>query len=259
MSGRFEGRVAVLTGAANGIGAATLELLAREGCRIGAVDLDGAALASVISRLPAAQILPLVGDAADRDFAGQMVTRTVERFGRLDIAIFNAGIVGRSLPVRDYPIEEFDRVMRVNVHGPWHGIRAAVPRMIEADGGSIVLTSSINGIRGFANFSAYAASKHAVMGLARTAAIDLARHRIRVNSVHPGLVDTRMMRDVETMVAPESPADAHASFAALVPLKRYAAPGEIASLMAWLASEEASYVTGAACVADGGFTTGIPG
>jgi len=152
----------------------------------------------------------------------------------------------------------FDEVMRVNVHGPWHGIQAVVPALRAGGGGAIVLISSINGIRGFGTFAAYAASKQAVMGLARTAAIDLAAAHIRVNSVHPGLVDTQMMEFVETQVGAPSSAAARAAFTDFVPLRRYAKPAEIADVVRFLLSDHASYVTGAGYIVDGGFTSGIP-
>jgi NAD(P)-dependent dehydrogenase (short-subunit alcohol dehydrogenase family) len=250
-------RVAVLTGAARGIGAATLDSLFRKGYLIAAIDHDDACLRSALGQYPSDRVLQLAADAADRSAIRECVSRAASHFGRVDVAIFNAGVAGPSAPIASYPIEEFDRVLRVNLHGPWHGIQAVVPHM-KGSGGSIVLTSSINGIRGFATFAGYAASKQAVMGLTRTAAIDLARYGIRVNSVHPGLTDTRMMQDVENMVAPGNPADAKSAFASFVPLGRYCAPAEVANVIAFLAGNEASYVTGAAYIVDGGFTAGVP-
>jgi NAD(P)-dependent dehydrogenase (short-subunit alcohol dehydrogenase family) len=249
-------RVAVLTGAARGIGAATLDALLRKGYHVAAIDQDDACLRAALSQYPSDRVLQLAADAADRSAIRECVEKAANQFGRIDVAVFNAGVAGPSAPIASYPIEEFDRVLRVNVYGPWHGIQAVVPYM-KARGGSIVMTSSINGIRGFATFAGYAASKQAVMGLTRTAAIDLARYAIRINSVHPGLTDTRMMQDVENMVAPATPADARSAFEAFVPLGRYGAPEEVANVIAFLASNEASYVTGAAYIVDGGFTAGV--
>ena len=249
-------RVAVLTGAARGIGAATVDALLRRGYHVAAIDQDEACLLAALCQYPADRVLLLAADAADRSAIRECIEKAAEQFERIDVAVFNAGVAGPSAPIASYPIEEFDRVMRVNVHGPWHGIQAVVPYM-KASGGSIVMTSSINGIRGFPTFAGYAASKQAVMGLTRTAAIDLARHGIRVNSVHPGLTDTRMMQDVENMIAPATPADARSNFKAFVPLGRYGAPEEVANVIAFLASNEASYITGAAYIVDGGFTAGV--
>ena len=250
-------RVAVLTGAARGIGAAALNALLREGYHIAAIDQDGECLKAVLSQYPSDRVLLLAADAADRSAIRECIAKTADHFGRIDVAVFNAGVAGPSAPIASYPIEQFDRVLQVNVYGPWHGIQAVVPYM-KSGGGSIVMTSSINGIRGFATFAGYAASKQAVMGMTRTAAIDLARHGIRVNSVHPGLTDTRMMNDVENTVAPGNPADARNAFAAFVPLARYGTPAEVANVIAFLASNKASYVTGAAYIVDGGFTAGVP-
>lgn len=251
-------RAALVTGAANGIGKAVVKRMLEAGYVVAAMDRDAAALTHSVAGTANRDVVQIVGDAANPEAMAEAVRAIEARFGRLDAAIFNAGIAGVSSPLKDYPIEVFDEVMRVNVHGPWHGIQAVTPLMRAAGSGSIVLVSSINGIRGFGTFAAYAASKHAVMGLAKTAAIDLARHGIRVNSVHPGLVNTAMMQKVEEQVGAPSLEAAHAHFSSFVPLRRYAEPHEIAQVIAFLSSDEASYVTGVGYIVDGGFTTGIP-
>lgn len=251
-------RVALVTGAANGIGKAVVVRLLEAGYAVAAMDRDAVALTDHVASGAREDVVNFVGDAADTGQLADAVRAIDARFGRLDTAIFNAGIAGVSAPLKDYPIDVFDEVMRVNVHGPWHGIQAVTTLMKATGSGSIVLVSSINGIRGFGTFAAYAASKHAVMGLAKTAAIDLARHGIRVNSVHPGLVNTAMMQQVEEQVGAPSIEAARAQFSAFVPLRRYAEPHEIAQVIAFLSGDEASYVTGAGYIVDGGFTTGVP-
>lgn len=258
MSDGAERRVALVTGAAQGIGQAIVRCLLQAGYAVAALDQSADSLRSSVEGNSGPSVLTVSGDAADAEVLQRAVRATLDRFGRLDAAVFNAGIAGVSAPLKSYPIAVFDEVMRVNVHGPWHGIQAVAPVMKAAGSGAIVIVSSINGIRGFGTFAAYAASKQAVMGLARTAAIDLAQSGIRVNSLHPGLVDTQMMQQVEETVGASDSQAARAAFNAFVPLGRYAAPAEIARVAAFLLSDQASYITGAGYIVDGGFTAGIP-
>jgi len=255
----FSGQVVLLTGAANGIGKRTLERFIGEGASVVAVDIDAPALSATCAAMDSSRLASLVGDATDSRHLAAAVALAESRFGGLDIAILNAGIEGACAPIEEYPIDVFDRVMQVNVHGPFLAIQAAVPAMSRRGGGSIVLTSSINGRRGFATFGGYAASKQAVQGLTLTAAVDLAPQGIRVNSVHPGLTRTRMMSAVESLVAPGDEQTAHASFAKFPALQRYGEPEEIAAVIAFLASRDASYVTGSNYVVDGGFTAAMLG
>lgn len=256
---RFSGQVVLLTGAGNGIGKRALERFIAEDASVVAVDLDARALSATCAQIDSPRLVSLAGDAADSQHSAAAVALAESRFGGLDVAILNAGIEGACAPIKDYPIDIFDRVMQVNVHGPFLAIQAVVPAMKRRGGGSIVLTSSINGRRGFATFGGYAASKQAVQGLTLTAAVDLAPHAIRVNSVHPGLTRTRMMSAVESLVAPGDEGTARASFSNLVALQRYAEPEEIAAVIAFLASRDASYVTGSNYVVDGGFTAAMLG
>jgi NAD(P)-dependent dehydrogenase (short-subunit alcohol dehydrogenase family) len=256
---RFTDQVVLVTGAANGIGKLTLERFIAEGASVVAVDLDAHALSATCAAVDSSRVASLAGDATDAAHLAAAVALAESRFGGLDVAILNAGIEGACAPLKDYPIEVFDKVMKVNVHGPFLAMQAAVPAMKRRGSGAIVLTSSINGRRGFATFGGYAASKQAVQGLTLTAAVDLAPHAIRVNSVHPGVTRTRMMSSVESMVAPGDEAVARASFSKFPALQRYAQPQEIAAVIAFLASRDASYVTGSNYVVDGGFTAAMLG
>jgi NAD(P)-dependent dehydrogenase (short-subunit alcohol dehydrogenase family) len=176
----------------------------------------------------------------------------------------NAGIEGSVSPIPDYPIEVFDRVMAVNVRGVWLGIKYVVPVMQARGKGSIVITSSTAGIGGSADMSAYVTSKHAVIGLMRTAALECAPLGIRVNSVNPAPIETRMMRSIEEMrvAGLDDPAvtveQAKQAFAARIPLQRYGNPEEVAQLMLFLASDESSFCTGGVYMADGGRSAGSP-
>ena len=178
----------------------------------------------------------------------------MERFGRVDAALLNAGIEGTVGPIGALPAEAFDRVMAVNVRGVWLGLSALMPVMTDA-GGSIVITSSAAGLKGAPTLAPYCASKHAVVGLMRSAAIEGAPHGIRVNTVHPGPVETRLLEGIEAGRNPADPAAARRAGIARVPLGRCGQPGDIASLLLFLASDEAGFCTGSTYVADGGWLT----
>jgi NAD(P)-dependent dehydrogenase (short-subunit alcohol dehydrogenase family) len=166
----------------------------------------------------------------------------------------NAGIEGVVAPITDYPDDVFDQVIAVNVRGVWLGVKRVMAHMQERGGGSIIITSSIAGVRGSQLMSAYATSKHAVIGLMRSAALAGAAHGIRVNTVNPAQIETRMMRSIEAGIDPAAPERAKAERAARIPMKRYGLPEEVARLALFLASDESSYCTGGVYMVDGGFT-----
>jgi NAD(P)-dependent dehydrogenase (short-subunit alcohol dehydrogenase family) len=162
----------------------------------------------------------------------------------------NAGIEGNSVPMADYPEALFDKVLAVNVKGVWLGCQHVLPKM--TDGGSVIITSSVAGLKGMQGLGAYVTSKHAVIGIMRTAALEFAPKKIRVNTVHPGPVNTQMMRRIETDISPDDTQQAQKNFEAMVPLGRYAEPQEIAQLTLFLASDESRYISGNTYVIDGG-------
>jgi NAD(P)-dependent dehydrogenase (short-subunit alcohol dehydrogenase family) len=188
-----------------------------------------------------------------------MVACAEERYGGVDVLLANAGIVGDVTPILEYDEARFDQVLDVNVKGPFLGIKAAVPALTRRGGGSIVITSSVAGLRGSPGLSAYATSKHAVIGLMRSAAKELAAQNIRVNTVNPSPVETDMMRYIETGIVggtSEEAAEAvHASMAAQIPMQRYAEAEDIARVMLFLASDDSGWMTGSVNVADGGMTS----
>jgi NAD(P)-dependent dehydrogenase (short-subunit alcohol dehydrogenase family) len=169
----------------------------------------------------------------------------VERFGSIDVFFNNAGVLGALKPLVDYPEETFDRVIAVNLKAVWLGMKVIAPLMRARGGGAIVNTASIAGLRGSPNIIAYTASKHAVVGMTRAAALELARHKIRVNAVCPAPIETPMTRELETDVKRER-------LIATIPMRRYGEPQEVASLVAFLASSDAEYITGAIYTVDGG-------
>lgn len=250
---RLTNKIAIVTGAAGGIGAAAARRFAAEGARVLLVDRDEAALQAVADGN--AQMGCCVADVSEPEQMAACVQAAVQRFGGLDIAVLNAGIEGEVRPITDYDIATFDRVMAVNVRGVWLGLKYCIPAIARRGGGSIVMTSSVAGLRGAENMSAYCASKHAVVGLMRTAAGECAPLNIRVNTVNPAPIETRMMRSLETGFLPGQPDTAKAVISQRIPMQRYGTPQEVADLMLFLASDESGYCTGGTYTVDGGMST----
>jgi NAD(P)-dependent dehydrogenase (short-subunit alcohol dehydrogenase family) len=251
---RLAGKIAIVTGGAGGIGSTTARLFAKEGAAVMLVDRDEAALARAAKTMPAAQVATCVADVSDDGQTRRYVEETERRFGGVDVLFANAGTEGTLAPIADANVEDFDRVWRVNVRGVWLALHHGMPRIAARGGGSVIVTSSVAGLVGFEAMGAYVASKHAVVGLMRTAALEGARARVRVNTIHPGPVDNAMMGSLERQAAPGAPEQARKGFEGLVPLGRYATNEEIASVALFLASDESAYVTGHALAADGGLT-----
>jgi NAD(P)-dependent dehydrogenase (short-subunit alcohol dehydrogenase family) len=254
MQGRFADKVAVIIGAAGGIGRAAARRFAAEGASVVLVDLDRAALDDAAQAVETADraALTIVADVTVSADVERYASEAVAYFGGIDYFFNNAGVEGAFAPLVDYPEESFDRVIAVNLKGVWLGMKHVVPRLRARGGGAIVNTSSIAGLRGSRNMVAYAASKHAVIGMTRTAALELAPHGIRVNAICPAPIETRMMRALERGFNPDDPESVHAQLAAVAPLHRYGTPEEVAALVAFLCSADASYLTGVAYPIDGG-------
>ncbi len=259
---RLEGKVAVITGATGGIGSAAARLFADEGARVALVDLDEAALRETVRSIGEDRASYTVADVTQPDQTQAYINEAVERWGGIDVLLANAGIEGTLSLITDYPIDVFDRVMAVNVRGVWLGVKYAVPAMRERGGGSIVITSSTAGIGGSPEMSAYNTSKHAVIGLMRTAALEFAPDGIRVNTVNPAPIETRMMRSIEEMRVDamddsKVTADVIKQAAAdRLPLQRYGEPEEVANLMLFLSSDDSSFCTGGVYMVDGGRSAG---
>jgi NAD(P)-dependent dehydrogenase (short-subunit alcohol dehydrogenase family) len=255
---RLEGKTAFITGAANGIGRATAELFVAQGARVVMADIDADSLATAAAELEQESVATVVLDVSDQEQVEKAVAFAQDKFGGLDIAILNAGVPGANLPLEEYPVELFDEVMGINMRGVWLCLRAVVAVMKKRGKGSIVLTSSIQGLSALAGTTAYTTSKHAVVGMMKGAALELAGHGVRVNSVHPGYVETPMMEAIHHAVAPEAPGSFQQAIAGTVPMGRYAKPAEIARLMLFLGSDESSYSTGGTFTADGGILAALP-
>ena len=250
--GKLSGKVALITGAASGIGAAAAQLFNEQGAKVFLVDIDRDALESTAEKIGNETGDHMVADVADEHQTAQYVSAAIERFGALDAALLNAGIEGDVSPITDCSNDVFDKVIAVNLRGVWLGLKHVMPTMGSRGGGSIVITSSIAGVRGRPGIAPYVASKHAVIGLMRCAALEGAGHGIRVNTVNPSPVETRMMRSLEQGFSPEDPDKFRREYAASAPLGRYADPKEVAKLMLFLASDDASYINGSVHMIDSG-------
>lgn len=247
---KLENKTAVITGGAGSIGKATAALFLEKGAKVLLVDLDEEALKQTAAELGNENISWCAADVSNTDDVKRYANEAKKTFGSVDIFFNNAGIEGVVKPVTDYPEDEFDKVMAVNVKGVWSGNKYIVPLM--ADGGSIILSSSVAGLAGTPNVSAYVASKHAIIGLMRSLAYEVAEKKIRVNTINPSPVDNRMMRSLENGFAPGQGDEAKKSFEQTIPLGRYAKPEEIAKAVLFLAGDDSQFITGTTQVIDGG-------
>ena len=255
--GTLEGKIAVITGAGSGIGRACAELFAQQGARLLLAGRREAPLQELTRALGESTASYVTADVSKQPDNQRIFDEAARRFGGFDIFIANAGSEGASEPIEDYPLETFDEVMAVNVRGVFVGLQYAMPALRTRGGGSIVIVSSIAGIKARnTQNSAYVASKHAQIGLMRTAALEGAPYGIRVNAVVPGPTETEMVRRIEETRSPGAPERTRAAVMAQIPLKRYGTSEELAQLIAFVASDAASFSTGGVFAADGGLSAG---
>jgi len=251
--GRYGGKVALVTGAAGGIGSATARRLAREGARVLLADLPGEGLDAIAAAL-GAQGIACPTDVTRSEEVARAVAMAERELGGLDFLVNNAGIEGVVASIEEYPLEVFDRVLAVNVRGVFLGMRHAAPALRRRGGGAIVNLASVAGVTGDPSLSAYVASKHAVIGLTRSAAPGFGPHGIRVNAVAPSPVETRMMRSIEQGLGGPQTEIVKKMVVDRIPVGRYAEPDEIAALIAFLGSDEARFINGSIYTIDGGMT-----
>ncbi|MEQ6247554.1 glucose 1-dehydrogenase [Sulfitobacter sp. HNIBRBA3233] len=254
MSFDFDGQRAVVTGAAGGIGRAVCLSLARAGARVLAVDLSAEAGEDTadLVREAGGEALFVAGDVSLPETHASYAKAAADAWGGIDIFMNNAGWQGEILSIIDYPLEVFDKVMAINVRGVFLGLKTVLPVMVAQRAGAVVNTASLASHIGSRNLAPYAASKHAVMGLTKSAATEVARKGVRVNAVCPGPVDTEMLRDIEAGQSPDAAEALRAKRAASIPEGRYAEATEIADLMMYLVSGHASHITGQGIHINGG-------
>jgi NAD(P)-dependent dehydrogenase (short-subunit alcohol dehydrogenase family) len=256
----FTDKVALVTGGSNGIGRATALGFAGRGAKVVIVDRDvagGEATAGIV-RQKGGEALFVQADVTDAKSVQAYVKKAVDTYGRIDCFHNNAGIEGKVASIVDYDESMFDQVMSVNVRGVFLGMKYVLKQMLAQKGGAIVNTASVAGLMGSPGMPAYVASKHAVLGLTKTASGEVARQGIRVNAVCPGPIDTRMIHDLEKQLNPGDPGKVEATYQASIPVGRYGTAEEVANTVLFLCSDLAGNITGAHFVVDGG-RTATPG
>jgi NAD(P)-dependent dehydrogenase (short-subunit alcohol dehydrogenase family) len=250
--GKLEGKTCVVTGGAGSLGYAAAQVFLAEGARVLLVDVDAGRLEQAAAALASDDLDVIAADVSSAEATAAYIGKAVRRFGPIDVLFSNAGNFGVVGPIADYPDQVFDDVLAVHVRGAYLAAKHAVPHM--NDGGSIIFTSSVAGMRGDAGVYAYITAKHAQVGLMRCLAKELAPRRIRVNTIHPGPIDNAFQLAVEGGLGNALGVDGTAFFNAMIPLGRHGTAEEIARSVLYLASSDSSFTTGSTLMVDGGMS-----
>jgi NAD(P)-dependent dehydrogenase (short-subunit alcohol dehydrogenase family) len=249
----LEGKVALITGGAGSLGLATAKIFLKEGARVVLTDRNADALAAAEAQLDDVRVATVAGDSTVEEDVADAVDEVMERFGQLDVVVANAGTPASASPVTEFDVEEFDRTLAVHVRGVFLVCKHAL--RVLSDGGSIVIVSSVAGLRADPGVSAYVAAKHAQVGLMRSIAKEVAPRGIRVNTIHPGPVANEFQAGIEERLTEVLGTDATQFFNDRIPLGRHARPEEIAQSIIYLASKLSSFTTASTLVVDGGMST----
>ena len=253
MSEKLLGKVAVITGAAGDLGKAVAEAFLREGAKVALVDRDQRALLKCEEALAhIGEVFGIVADVTSELEVSSYVDQVIKKWGKIDVFVNNAGILGKVAPLVEQTVEDFDAILNVNVKGVFLGLKKVMPVMIQQKSGSIINTSSVSGLMGSSGNSLYAATKHAVVGLTKTAALEAGYHSVRVNSIHPAPLDSTMMRKNEESINSDNPSEVRKVISSRIPLGRYGAMSEVAKLILFLASDDSLFITGSQYRIDGG-------
>lgn len=252
---RLNNKVVLITGAAGEIGMAAVRLFVEQGASVMMADMGEERLASSAASINSDSVAYVTVDVTDGNQVKAMVDKTLETFGKIDVFMANAGIEGKMGEIIDSDVENLMNVLDVNVKGVWFGLHYVIPAMRDNGGGSIVITSSGAGVKGAPGMVPYNTSKHAVIGMMRCAALECTKYNIRVNTVNPGPIETRMMNSIAEGIIPGKGADFKSKIEAMTPMHRYGQAAEVANLMLFLASDESSYCTGSVYMVDGGNAT----
>lgn len=254
MAGSSQGKVALVTGSASGIGRAVALAFARQGLQVVVSDVTTNAGEETVRMIKeaGAEATFVKCDVSQSQEVERLTAAAVSTYGRLDVAVNNAGIEGVTMPIVDYPEEVWQKVLSINLTGPFLCMKYEIPHMLKNGGGAIVNIASILGVVGFATASAYTAAKHGLVGLTQVTALEYAAKGIRVNAVCPGFIETPMV--MERGLAAQSHPEVYQQLASLHPVKRLGKPEEIAEAVVWLCSDASSFVSGTCLLVDGGYT-----
>lgn len=251
---RLKDKVAVITGGAFGIGLATVKLFLEEGAKVVLVDYSQSGIDKAKAQIDNAHLACFLADVSDSKQCKAFADYAVDTFGKIDIVFCNAGVGGHQHRFWEYPDEDFEQVINVNLKGVFYTMKHTAPHLIKNGKGSIIITSSVAGLLGMPKGIAYSATKHACLGLSKTGALELAKLGIRVNTIHPCWIETAMVSGLEKIINPNDTDAARQKLEGGVPMKRYGQPEEVANLALFLASDESRFITGSEHKIDGGMT-----